>query len=52
MDICLHMCLCVLGVHAGQNMVFDFLEWELQLAMSYCVGAGNQTQVHSTSQCS
>lgn len=52
MDICQHICLCVLCVCVGQNMVLDYLEWELQKTMRYHVGARNQTQVCKISQCS
>lgn len=35
----------MLGSHGGQKTASDPLEPELQMVMSYCVGAGNQTWV-------
>jgi hypothetical protein len=44
------MYICVPGAHRGQKLALDPLEQELQIVMSYQVGAGNQTQVLLTAE--
>lgn len=38
---CLHKCLCM----TGQKRVLNSLGPELQMVVSHCVGAGNQTEL-------